>query len=469
MSDKQNDSFLFSEENTQESKLDDSSHQACWPLLVVDDDDQIHQLTRLVLSGYQYQSRPLILFHAYGKDEALSILRDNPDICVILLDVVMSSDDEGLECVKAIRQELNNSLVRIILRTGQAGMHPEQEVMFNYDINDYKSKTELTKQRLFTSITAAIRTYQHLVQLETMQHQLAGFNEKLEHKIAKRTAQLKEKNETLEQALAELKSTKQQLLEQQQQLIHSEKLASIGQLAAGVAHEINTPLGYVSSNVETLCDYFDDYNCAWQAITKAAPDAAKTISDKHDLAFINKDINSLSVSIAAGLKRIKSISGDLGHFSQMEKLAVSNVDINEDVIQLAINMVCSEIKPDIEINFLPGELTKSTVMPIELSQVLVNLLMNANDAISEAGTIEINTSQQNDKITIVVKDDGCGMSDNTINKLFDPFFTTKEVGTGTGLGLSISHKIIESHNGVISVSSGIGKGTVFTIELPVAS
>jgi signal transduction histidine kinase len=95
--------------------------------------------------------------------------------------------------------------------------------------------------------------------------------------------------------------------------------------------------------------------------------------------------------------------------------------------------------------------------------------MNANDAISEAGTIEINTSQQNDKITIVVKDDGCGMSDNTINKLFDPFFTTKEVGTGTGLGLSISHKIIESHNGVISVSSGIGKGTVFTIELPVAS
>lgn len=467
MSEPSTDSFLFQDEPVQQSEEKTQLKKQCWQLLVVDDDEQMHQITRLVLNNYQYEAKHLQLFHAYGKDQAISILRDNPNICVILLDVVMSRDTEGLECVKEIREELNNTDVRIILRTGQPGNHPEQEVMLNYDINDYKSKTELTKERLFTSITAAIRTYQHLVKLEAMQQELINFNEQLEHKITLRTSQLEAQNAKLQHALKELSNTKQQLIDQQQQLVQSEKLASIGQLAAGVAHEINTPLGYVSSNFETLSDYIIEYRDAWQSITALAPEAANKIAAKHDLAFIAEDVESLNTSIASGLKRIKTISGDLGHFSKMEKRAIDGVDINEDVIQLAINMVCPEVKPDIQLNFLPGNLAKITAMPIELTQVLVNLLMNANDAISKVGVIEVTSYQKQGKVVIVVKDNGCGMSDTTMNKLFDPFFTTKEVGEGTGLGLSVSHKIIESHNGVLSVTSEVGVGSEFTIELPI--
>lgn len=466
MAEPSKNSFLFHDEQVQDSNHREFENTEPWQVLVVDDDDQIHQITRLVLNTYRYEEKALTLFHAYGKDEALSILRENPNICVILLDVVMSTDNEGLECVKAIREELKNSEVRIILRTGQAGNYPEHEVMLNYDINDYKSKTELTKERLFTSITAAIRTYQHLVKLETMQQELIKFNEQLEHKIAKRTSQLAAQNAKLQQTLSDLNATKQQLIEQQQQLIQSEKLASIGQLAAGVAHEINTPLGYVSSNFETLSEYFYEFREAWSSVAKLSPDVATQIADKHDLVFIMDDIDSLNASIDSGLKRIKSISGDLGHFSKMEKVAVNHVDINEDVVQLAINMVCSEIKPDIQIKFLPGKLTKITAMPIELSQVLVNLLMNANDAINKMGVIEVSTEQNHESVIIMVKDNGCGMSDNTLHKLFDPFFTTKDVGDGTGLGLSVSHKIVESHGGVLSVVSELGAGSEFTIKLP---
>lgn len=467
MSDLSKSSFLFHEEPIVENECETHEENDSWQLLVVDDDDQIHQLTRLVLNSYQYESKSLKLLHAFGKDEAISILKANPEVCVVLLDVVMSSDDEGLQCVKEIREDLNNSEVRIILRTGQPGIHPEHEVMLNYDINDYKSKTELTKQRLFTSITSAIRTYQHLVKLETMQKELSHFNELLEQKITTRTKQLEEKNVKLERTLIELHGAKQQLLDQQQQLIQSEKLASIGQLAAGVAHEINTPLGYVTSNFETLCDYVNNYRNAWQDISLKVPDIANNISEEHDLVFIGQDLDCLNVSINSGLKRIKTISADLGHFSQMEKVAVNNVDVNADVIQLAINMVCAEIKPDIEIDFSPGEISKIKAMPIELSQVIVNLLMNANDAIDTAGMIEVATCQNDSTITITIKDTGCGMSVNTINRLFDPFFTTKEVGSGTGLGLSISHKIIESHGGSISVTSELGHGSLFIIELPV--
>lgn len=133
-----------------------------WKLLIVDDDEIIHTMTRMVLTDYSFEGRPLELLSAYSGKEALEVLRRTDDIALILLDVVMETDDAGLKCVKTIREELNNQMVRIILRTGQPGHAPEQEVIINYDINDYKAKTELTAQKLFTVVTASLRAYRHI-------------------------------------------------------------------------------------------------------------------------------------------------------------------------------------------------------------------------------------------------------------------------------------------------------------------
>jgi signal transduction histidine kinase len=295
-----------------------------------------------------------------------------------------------------------------------------------------------------------------------MTRELSVFNENLEAKVIERTHQL-------EQANSELRSTLFELEETKLQLIHSEKLASIGQLAAGVAHEINTPLGYVSSNIESLMEYVEDIKLAWKDVEQKNTDLANQVSDEFDLKFIFDDVGSMMDSVESGLKRIRVISKDLGHFSQMEKLPIANVDINNDVVQLALNMVCSELNPNIDLDVNLAELPVISCLPIELSQVIINLLMNANDAIKDSGNIYVATSQNDSHIKITISDDGCGMDQSTINKLFDPFFTTKEVGEGTGLGLSVSHKIIESHQGSITVDSAPGKGSSFTISIPITN
>ena len=452
--------FLFKKDSASTPSPASKPKQDTWQVLIVDDDDGVHKLSKLVLNTYQYKGKSLSIFHAYNFDQALEQIQTIEDLSLILLDVVMETDDAGLRVAKHVREEFSNTLVRIILRTGQPGDMPEHEVMLNYDINDYKSKTELTSQRLFSSITASLRAYEHLIQLDKMAKELSIFNESLEAKVAKRTKQLEQANADLRNTLSELEETKQQL-------IHSEKLASIGQLAAGVAHEINTPLGYVSSNMESLAEHLDDVKLAWSDFEKSSSELATQLSNKHDLEFIFEDTNTIIESVENGLKRIRVISKDLGHFSQMEKLPIANVDVNKDVIQLAVNMVNSELSPGIDLEMNLSDIPLTSCLPIELSQVIINMLMNANDAIGENGKIDVTSQVNNKHINIIISDDGCGMDQSTVNKLFDPFFTTKDVGEGTGLGLSVSHKIIESHQGSISVESELGKGSRFTIAIPV--
>ncbi len=186
LNEKDNDFLTFLDD-------DDSSDSDIinpWKLLIVDDDEEIHNITSIVLSGFTYDSRSLIFLHAYSGNEAEQIVKNNPDIAVILLDVVMETEDSGLKVVKHIRNKLMNKYVRIILRTGQPGQAPEQHVIENYDINDYKEKTELTAQKLVTSIVASLRTY------ESMQT-IVKLNAELEQKVLMRTAELQESLEVI--------------------------------------------------------------------------------------------------------------------------------------------------------------------------------------------------------------------------------------------------------------------------------
>lgn len=256
-------------------------------------------------------------------------------------------------------------------------------------------------------------------------------------------------------------------------LIQSEKMASLGQLIAGVAHEINNPINYIKSNIEPLKEYFDGYkeailtmNCLKEDLPENVRNTYEEIVNKHDLEFANEDSIKIFESYTEGTDRISKIVADLRQYSRSDKEYKTKININ-DSINSTLNLLQTKLKNGITLVRDYGELPNINCSPGQLGQVFMNLLSNAVDAVGDTGTITIRTGQEQDHIVISIKDDGPGIPNEIFNKIFDPFFTTKPVGSGTGLGLSITHKIIEQHDGSITVNSEEGKGTEFLVRLPI--
>lgn len=271
----------------------------------------------------------------------------------------------------------------------------------------------------------------------------------------------------------EIRLANQQVEQVQNQLLQSEKLASIGQLAAGVAHEINNPIGFVYSNLGSLEQYlkdifelFDVYESAEAAMPE--PDRARILAAKQqkDLAFLREDVQMLMHESRDGITRVKKIIQDLKEFSHVD---VSDewqwVDLHRG-IDSTLNIVWNEIKYHAEVKKEYGEIPEVECLPSQLNQVFMNLLVNASHAIPEKGVITIRTGQQGEEVFVQFADTGKGITPENLKRIFDPFFTTKPVGKGTGLGLSLSYGIMQKHHGRIEVASEVGKGSVFTVWLP---
>ncbi len=311
-------------------------------------------------------------------------------------------------------------------------------------------------------------------------YQLHEIND-LEHNFQEMAKKVTQRETSLNNAKDSLQELNDRLVEHQQQLLHSEKLASVGQLAAGVAHEINNPTGFVMGNIEVLKDYKDDLlnllkhyqsleSCIESEDINATLSKLKEILDfkeEKDIDYILNDMDDLIKDSLDGTTRIKNIVQDLKNFSRVDSVNKKETDINEDVIETALRLVWNELKYKCTLKKDLGPLPLYSCNSGELSQVILNLLVNACDAISEKGIISISSHFRKDYIEIKVSDNGIGINEKDLNKLFDPFFTTKEIGKGTGLGLSISHRIIEKHGGILSVASQVNEGTVFTIMLPI--
>jgi two-component system NtrC family sensor kinase len=263
----------------------------------------------------------------------------------------------------------------------------------------------------------------------------------------------------------------------QQKVLQSAKLASIGELAAGVAHEINNPLGFVMSNCNSLTQYVNSLDKYIAAIERSRKDsvqngeALQTVSQIHklkeelDIDFIREDITSLLKETQDGLKRMSKIVSDLKTFARAESDTPEKHQVNS-LIDDALNLVRNETKYKLEIVKNLGELPEITCFPNQLVQVFTNLFINAAHAVEKKGTLTISTSSDVKHVSIAVWDNGSGIPENLLPKIFDPFFTTKEPGKGTGMGLSISHSIVEEHGGTITVHSKEGEGTEFVIDLP---
>ena len=273
----------------------------------------------------------------------------------------------------------------------------------------------------------------------------------------------------------ELKKTVLRLEKAQRQLVHSEKMASLGQLAAGVAHEINNPIGFILSNQHIMQDYIQDLEHFFADLTEAVATDRKDIVpwveglvQERDVSFLLEDITALVKDNTEGAQKVADIVNSLKTFSHSGDMEFRELDV-EDCINKSLKVVSSLLKSqrDVQVTMGPG-LPKVQGNPAQLQQVLINLLVNAAQATGVYGNITIVVSGDDESLDIAVTDNGCGMDEHTLSRLFTPFFTTKDVGEGTGLGLSVSHGIIEAHGGDIRVVSEVGKGSTFTIVLPAA-
>ncbi|MFZ5775245.1 MAG: ATP-binding protein [Thermodesulfobacteriota bacterium] len=264
-----------------------------------------------------------------------------------------------------------------------------------------------------------------------------------------------------------------ELLKQSQaQILQQEKMASIGQLAAGVAHEINNPMGFIASNVNSLGKYLDRLIEFVGIVTARLSEAEQggelaVIRKKMKIDYIMTDARELLKESLEGVERVKSIVQSLKSFSRIDQSERMAADINE-CLESTLKIVWNELKYKCEVVKEYGPLPPTVCNPQQLNQVFMNLLLNAAQAIAEHGTISIRTWLDGGWIHARISDSGCGIPPENIKRLFEPFYTTKEVGKGTGLGLSIAYDIVvKKHHGDIQVESEVGKGSSFTVRIPV--
>jgi len=416
-------------------------------ILIAEDDYVSRLLVKKAVKKIGYE----VLEAENGKIAWELFSKHEPDM--VISDWMMPEMD-GIELCTKIRASNKKTYSYVILLTAKDKTTDLVEV-FEAGADDY-----IIKPFKPDELRSRINSGKRITALESQHHAMQE--------------ELIQKNRTLDKTLKELKST-------QAQILQSEKMASIGQLAAGVAHEINNPIGFISSNLEALNDYMDDLNTLlghYQNLqeklagdtslsdgVKSQVQAVKEYEEQIEIDYLKEDIPELLGDCKDGTDRVGRIVGDLKSFAHPGNDKKTLIDINKG-LESTLNVVYNELKYKATVTKEFGNTLRVEGFPQKLNQVFMNILVNAGHAIKEKGEIKILTETQGDKAVITISDNGCGIDQAHLSKIFDPFFTTKEIGKGTGLGMNIAYNIIQEHNGTIEIESEVGKGTRFIIKLP---
>ena len=301
--------------------------------------------------------------------------------------------------------------------------------------------------------------------LSVREIQLQELTRNLEAMVRDRALELENSHEALKRAYLDLQSA-------QEQLVQTEKMASLGQLVSGIAHEIKNPLNFIYGNTGFLADYTQKLESLVESLENlpslSEADHMEIARQKETIhySFIKKDLKILIDNFSEGARRINTIVSDLRTFSRMDTDTISDVDLHAS-LEMSLNLLRNQYKNRIEIHKEYGDIPKIQGYSGKLNQVLMNLLSNAFHAIKENGDVWIRTRSNSGAVEIEIEDNGTGIPGENLKRIFEPFFTTKPIGQGTGLGLSISYGIIEQHQGKIHVNSIPQKGSTFTVRLPI--
>ena len=327
-------------------------------------------------------------------------------------------------------------------------------------------------QYLNEQIIGRVFGFQDITQRTRAEESLRDSRHLLEQRVLDRTADLNAANGKLQQEKESQAILIKRLGEAQNQLLQSERMASIGQLAAGVAHEINNPVGFVNSNLSSLQGYVTDllkllaaYERTESTLTLEARQEITQIKADMDVEFLREDIVSLVVESLDGVKRVTRIVQDLKNFSHVDESERQWADL-EVGMESTLRVVWNELKYKAEVVKAFAGIPQIECFPFQLNQVFMNLLVNASHAIEVHGTITLRTGQDDRHVWMEVQDTGKGIKPENLSRIFEPFFTTKPVGKGTGLGLSLAYGIVKKHDGRIDVKSVVGEGSTFRVILP---
>ncbi|MEL6554904.1 MAG: ATP-binding protein [Cyanobacteria bacterium J06621_11] len=436
------DRLLFAEESPVDNQGSDANGKTTWKIMLVDDEPQVHQATKIALKFFTFKGRSLKFISAYSEQEAKQLIAQNPDTVLILLDVIMRVTDAGLKVAEYIRKELENKIVRIVLRTGQPGQVPEESVIVDYDINDYKTKLELTQEKLFTTIVSSIRAYCDLVALEESKTALAQanleletFNQNLEARIRDRTRLLAHEIEEREKAEEALKL-----------YIHA------------LTHDLRNPVTGMSTVLQTLLSK----ESAHQAPDGESPSVEIPSSVLTRMkAGCDRQLKMIAMLLETHNIEIWGVDLKRQEFA-MEDLAT---EIVEDW-QLRLEKKRVQLSVDVE-NDLPmvnGDRT-------QLWRVFENLIDNAikYNPPGTALALSIHRSQTiPNGVQCIFSDNGIGMSAEQSEQLFELYQrgNNPTPTQGLGLGLYVCQRIIEAHGEKIKVSSRLNQGSRFSFTLP---
>ncbi len=426
-------------------------------VLVVDDDPILRTHLKRLTSKFVSE----VEVAADGAEGLARWHQWRPD--VVVTDIFMPGMN-GLEMSQAIKAEDPDAQIVVITadKESETLLHA-----LSIGVERYITKP-VDMHLLIDAISKCLRDRQQTEELRLTRH-VAALTEALQEQL--------EERKLVEEALRREKSEQQTLIqrleEAHNQLLQSEKMASIGQLAAGVAHEINNPIGYVNSNLGSLQKYVEAllrliaaYEKYEADLSQEHAESLQTLKKEIDLAYLREDITELMTESPGGLQWVKQIVQDLKAFSHVSDSEIQWANV-ESGLESTLNVVWNELKYKAEVIKDYGNIPEIECIPSQLNQVFMNLLVNAAQAIPERGEITVRTRRVDDRVCIEISDTGTGIPQELMNRIFDPFFTTKPVGTGTGLGLSIAHGIIRKHKGRIDVRSEPGKGTSFQVYLPI--